>query len=293
MSKYKLTRNKAGYPIGGYRIDLEEKRELVASSTDVGHILQSKIKSPRVFDPRSLFKLDPTKDMRVEDQGQVGSCAGWGGSSAVELSNWIQTKRMTQFSANFLYISAQKEDGLSGDVGATINGCARVLEKYGIPDENVWPYPGRYDPRPPGSWDDVHRAAAKNKVGSHTVLNSAEDVVQYLRAGLGGVQIGISWGGDVDRNGQFQWKPGGGGHSVCFLGWNNEGEMLLWMLNSWGTKWGKGGWALVSMRTLEAMFRHPHTVMIGYSVMADPDITDIPVDFSKGTTVIPGRGGRK
>lgn len=282
MSSITLTHD--GFPVGGYRHDLENSRLLRETSTDVSRLLLSDIKAPEEFDPRGLFRSieDPRDDLQVEDQGQQGSCAGHAASSVVEFVNWIDTKRMVQLSRAFAYYAAQMEDGITGDQGSTINGCASVVRKYGIPLETSWPYPDRYDPRPPGGWEEQYRNAENFRIGSHTFLESARDVVQYLRAGAGGVQIGISWGGEVDSHGVFRWRPGGGGHSVMLCGWKQIGsDMFVWLLNSWGNRWGDDGWALLNYRTIEQMFQHQHTVMVGYSDMENPDHTRDIYDFIK------------
>lgn len=262
------------FPLNGYRYDLENAREIEATSTDVSRLLKrvGNVELPKEFDPRQLFRLDPRDDMQVEDQGQQGSCRGHSGSSCVEFVNWIETKRMVQLSRAYMYYATQKEDGISGDRGSTINGGVKVLRQYGIPREEHWPYPSSYDPRPPGGWEQQYQRAAEFKINSHTFLTTAEDTVQYLRGGIGPVDIGVSWGGEVDSRGVFQWRPGGGGHAIALLGWKQDGrDMYVWLLNSWGTRWGMNGWALVHIKTLAEMLRHQHTVFVGYSDMASPD----------------------
>jgi hypothetical protein len=274
------------FPLNGYRYDLEQSRLLQRNSTDISRLLRSPIEAPRNFryDPVSLRDMDPRQDVQVEDQGQQGACAGFAGTSCVEFTYWIETKKKVQLSNAFLYYAAQKEDGINGDQGSTINGCAKVVRTYGVPPEKSWPYPSRYDNRPPnGDWEAQRRAAAQFRIGSHTFLTDPRETVQYLRKGIGGVQIGVSWGGEVDSSGEFHWQPGGGGHSVALLGWEETAkDMYVWLLNSWGRRWGLNGWARVSIRTLQKMLQHQHTVFVGYSDMDSPDhVRDIPVDFNR------------
>src|SRR5690606_22760250 len=179
-----------GFPVGGYRFDAERVGLIQRYSTDVSDVVRSRITAAENFDPRPLFG-DRPREMRTEDQGSIGSCNGFGGSSTMELGNWIETNHMIQMSPAYLYIAAQEKDGISGDRGSTISGAVEVLTKHGIPREEVWPYFDRYDPRPPGGWERQFEAAAEFKAGSHTYLTDWKDVVQYIRAGLGGVHIGI------------------------------------------------------------------------------------------------------
>lgn len=251
----------------------------------VREIKTSEVASLPVYD----FTVD--EDHSFVAQGLVvHNCAGWGGSSSAEFVNWVDTGDMTQLSANFLYCAAQKEDGITGDNGSTINGCSQVLRKYGIPREEVWPYPSRYDNNPPEGWEHQYEAASEFKIKSHTFLENEDDVVKYLQAGLGGVQIGITWGGDVDRNGEFRWRPQGGGHSVCILGWKEiNGDLYVWLLNSWGKKWGDDGWALVRVKsTLRAMIHERNSVFVGYSDMENPKPRSYKNLIEKGGTFVPG-----
>ena len=280
-----ITMTREGFPVGGYRYDLEDSRLLRDSSADISGLLRRKFRAPKNFDVRPLFRLDPRDDVETEDQGQQGSCAGQAGTSVVELCNFIDHGTKTQLSRQFLYIAAQKEDGIRGDQGSTINGCCKVLRTYGAPEETVWPYPDGYDNQPPGGWENQYKHAEDNKVGSHVFLENAMDDMQFLRAGIGGIQIGVAWGGDVDRDGFFQWKPGRGGHSVAILGYVTiKGRKAFLMLNSWGKRWGMNGWAYLTMETVEAMHRHEATVFVGYSDMGDPGRRSLPVDFIKKPT---------
>jgi C1A family cysteine protease len=283
------------FPLGGYRWDREDKDQLRATSIPVRNLNRllsraGKTSLPRSFDPRKLFRLDPRNDMKVEDQGNQGSCRGHSGSSGVEFCNWIDTGKMIQLSRAYMYYATQKEDGLLGrDVGSTMNGGVEVLRKYGIPREEHWPYPPTYNHNPPDSWEAQYRKAAEFRIGSHTFLTKAEDTVQFIRSGAGPVDIGISWGGDVEwktiegkRLPVFEWRPGQGGHAILLVGWMQVGShMFVWLLNSWGTRWGDNGWALVHISTLAEMLRHQHTVFVGYSDLENPDRVRDLVDFRK------------
>lgn len=293
------SRSSDGYPVGGYRYDVEDSRFLQSTSANMDAVLSSPIRAPREFDPRGLLPVhderplrDPASPLRVEDQGQMGSCAGQAGSSCVEFCYWLATQRMEQLSAKFLYVRAQREDGIRGDNGSTISGCCKVVTNIGVPLESLWPYPPRYTNQPPRPWAELEREAAAFRIKSHTWLKSAQEVMQYLRSGVGAVQIGIAWGGEPDRNGWFNWRPGRGGHSVVLVGYGEEGrEPFAWMLNSWGERWGLRGWAKVRISMIDQWFRHQHTAIVGYSDMANPDIDDGRsrfIDLRAGGTWIPG-----
>lgn len=71
-----------------------------------------------------------------------------------------------------------------------------------------------------------------------------------------------------------QFRPGGGGHAICFLGYSPredaQGRKYLWLANSWSEQWGDRGWAEVAPRAVDQMAQHPETVMIGLSDLSTP-----------------------
>lgn len=239
-------------------------------------------------------EIDPRKWHRIENQGSMGSCQGHALSSVCEMAYYIATKKVTQFSPIWCYLLSQKIDGLLGsDRGSTIDGGRRCAQQYGLCPLEIFPYPNpvRYSTKiPEAAWD----AATPNKIRSHSVMESYDDIFNYLASGQGGVEIGISWGNGTRPNSDGvmeSYKAGGGGHAVSFLGYStrkdSQGRNYLWLANSWGVQnWGKQGWAEVSPHAIEQMFSHRYTVMIGLSDLSTP--APRPVDWIKDS-VFKGR----
>jgi len=268
----------SGYPVGGWLLEQENRFALNSLSTDLSGLLQGTFQGPAEVDPRgmvaaSFMDSDPRPDVTVEDQGQQGSCQGHALSSVCEFCYFIATGgQRVEFSRAYGYYGSQKIDGINGDRGSTLDGGRRLVTEKGIPLESVWPYPPKYNNQPPGGWEHQYEAAAANKIQSHTVMKSGEDCKKYIGLGIGGIEIGISWGGNVNSQGVFQWSPSGGGHALCFLGYTTiNGIVYFWMLNSWTKKWGLDGWALVPITTVDQMLRDRSTVMIGLSDMSAPE----------------------
>lgn len=252
--------------LGGYRHDLERRAQLVATSIEFRSLVQGRYSAPTEIDPRPYH--------RVEDQGQQGACQGHALSSVCEHCYHIATGEPIQFSRQWCYIETQRIDKLVGrDQGSTIDGGRELASTLGVCREELWPYPGRYVTTPPDR-EACLQDAAQYRIRSHSVCRSYADVYEYLASGLGGVEIGISWGleprdGVIDR-----FVAGGGGHAVCFLGYSarkdSQGRNYLWLLNSWGTSWGANGWAEVAPAAVDQMARHAWTVMIGLSDLTTP-----------------------
>lgn len=253
----------------GYRIDLERHEALRQTAVDFRRHVDGRFAAPLEIDPRPWH--------RIENQGAMGSCQGHALSSVCEMAYHIATNEVIQFSPLFAYYATQKIDGLLGsDTGSTIAGGMECSKKYGACPLDVMPYPNpvRYTGAIP---DAAFSAATPFKIRSHAVCRNYDDVFSFLASGQGGVEIGIRWGTAMTPNGDGvieQFRPGSGGHAVCFLGYSRrvdgQGRNSLWLANSWSEQWGDRGWAEVAPLAVEQMARHPETVMIGLSDLSTP-----------------------
>ncbi len=218
-------------------------------------------------------RVDPRKAMKVENQGSVGSCQGHGLSSCVELCYYIATGDLTrQLSRAYGYYETQRIDGINGDRGSTISGGIKLATTRGIPQEKLWTYSGRYDNKRPANWAEIETDAQQHKIGQSYRMTTYDGVRTFLGSGQGGISIGISWSGEVDRAIVNSFSgAGGGGHAIALLGLSerldNSGRPFVWMMNSWGSQWGNGGWAEWAPNAVEQMLRHRYTACFGLSDM--------------------------
>ena len=231
----------------------------------------------------------PVFDFTVEEDHSfvaeglvVHNCQGHALSSVCEYTHLVATKQPRQFSPLFAYYASQKRDGLLGrDVGSTIaGGLAAAKDDGSCPDEIMpyrLPYTGRFA-------QGAYEAARGFLIKRHSVCRNYADVYNFLASGQGGVEIGIRWPDEwMNCSGVLErYSPGmsGGGHAVCFLGYSgsrkdSQGRPYLWLANSWGTRWGQGGWALVSPAAVDQMAQHPDTAMVGMSDMAVARVRDV------------------
>jgi len=251
---------------GGWRLDLEDHGYLTAHETGVWR--------DRVY---GLFRAPEELNrrwLRTEHQGPQGSCQGHALSDVGEVCYHVATQgEVIQFSRQYCYIRSQYYDGIKGDQGSTLTAGAKVAMQDGFPPEELWPYSGRYETRPPNrTWDDILLAAAAFKLRTVERLRSYDDIFAWLAGGIGAVWIGIRWGG-------------GGGHSVSIPGYtrrkDSRGRNYLDMHNSWGPNWGNGGWKEIEPAQVDRWFRDPYTVVLGGSDMYGDGIAPRPVDWAK------------
>lgn len=275
--------------VGYYRPDLEDKDFLLANQTEARYLSFSEI--PEKVDPRQS-ELWSQNWLQVENQGQIGSCQGQALTENIEYCYTVATGKVLQFSRMYAYLVSQMYDNIRGDRGSTLSGGTKTVRERGCCVESIAPYPSSY---PGHSWvtQAMHQDASKYKMLSHTNMSSTDQIKQFIGSGIGIVQIGIAWNNSMNPDSRGCIRTfstgGGGGHSVTFTGYLPDDEVGAtsskgwWLLlkNSWGTRWGKGGFAYVDPSACDAMLRHQWTVMIGRSEMNVPEPRPLPVDFTK------------
>ncbi len=270
----------------GYAIESEDRERLAVTQTNASLLMLGEL--PDRMDPRNS-PLASQGFLQVENQGQIGSCQGQSLTDCGEFSHTFATGEVVQLSRMYAYIASQIESGITGDRGSTLEGGTRAFLK-GFPLESVAPHTSTY----PGHRyiTKAMREQAIYKLKSHTRIESAEHIKQFIGSGVGIVQIGIAWGNSMnpDGNGCIRsFSPGGGGHAVVFCGYIPDSDIEeqsgagWWALlkNSWSKRWGKSGYAFVSPRAIDQMLRHRHTVMYGRSDMDSPRPRKVPFDFTK------------
>jgi hypothetical protein len=193
---------------------------------------------------------------------------------------------MDMFSMMFAYLEAQRFSGFLGrDQGAAVVGLSHAAEKVGIPLEKTFPYPGRYSTKiPQAAYDE----GKDHLLSGHTVMNSYDEAFTFLKARLGGIQIGISLVTSVDqcRDGLIEVLSGGsrGGHAMCWLGISprkdSKGRNYLWGPNTWGPGWANKGWAEWSPAVVDSVCKRQ--TAIGLSAMEEykPEQPDLHMLFT-------------
>ena len=233
---------------------------------------------PKVYDSTDVYAaLSPDEQLpervsleqfspSVGDQGQQGSCVGWGSTycarTILEAVATRQDPNQLKFSPAFTY----NQIGLEGCQGSYIDKAMDVLTQKGGVPYNQFPYDENSCSKQPDNY--VLKEASQFKMkGANRLSISGDDYtcdVNAIRENLAHnapVVIGMSVGGSFmqDMEGQEFWQPtnndysqsGFGGHCMCIIGYDdykfeNDGGFLI--QNSWGPKWGKNGRAWVSYK---------------------------------------------
>lgn len=263
------------YEFTGYRIELENRAELEATSTPMTFTFRD-FQAPEEIDPRGKVRHDK--------QGNMGSCQGFSIANcgeylwAIQLG-WDNYKNDHQVSSLFMYLESQRFDRLIGrDTGSTISGGLRAAREVGFAPESVLPY---RTPYPSNArtliTDSMRQAAASLKVRSHTWLKSYDDILKYLAAGVGAVHTGTVWNNSFYANDRVLNDVSlvnGGGHATAWLGYSKRkdrsGRNFIWRLNSHNDDWTE-----LSPTVVDKLCRHAYTAIVGISDLSTPGPRDV------------------
>lgn len=267
--------NPQGYPVGGWRIDLEDfgvLEKIGDEHRDWEDVVVGRYSAPDELNRRWL---------RTENQLQQGSCNGWSSEEAGEVCFNIATQGdRIEFSAQWNYIEAQRNDGLIGrDCGSTLFGAAKAMRELGCLPEEFWPYTGKYVMESPKGRSACLEAAAGYKIKTFVRLKSYQQIFNWLAGGLGSCWVGRT----------RDWN---GGHATHLPGYtkqrDSKGRNYLDEHNQWGKTFGDNGWVTRSPDHVDSWFTDPNTVVLGCSDMTV--LQPRPIDWSQTNPLFRRKG---
>jgi hypothetical protein len=200
------------------------------------------------------------KDDMVLDQGREGACTGFGLAAVVNYLQWrawMQKKRKgdkpEHVSPRMLYHLAKFYDEWPGEDydGSSCRGAMKGWHRHGVCGLGNWPYnPDRFEP-PLAGWAED---AARRTLGVYYRIER-ESVVDMQAAinEVGAVYVSATvhdgWQAPMPEANEpapviGPAQPGGvrGGHAFALVGYTPRGFIVQ---NSWGPRWGAGGFAIL------------------------------------------------
>jgi len=208
----------------------------------------------------------PVVDLRkwcgpIKDQGPLGACTAFAGSSAME---WLMRRYESiapVFSPMFLYAVEREHDGtpLTDDGGSTDQTTCWCLHHQGVCLESADPYQPRDFTTPPTP-EQLTEAALYKITGYHALTNGLPDVINCLACGypaLFGFTVYDSFESAAVASSGIIPMPGPdeqilGGHETLIVGKDDPNKMLL-VQNSWGAGWGDSGYFHVPYAVFQAL----------------------------------------
>jgi hypothetical protein len=182
----------------------------------------------------------------VLDQGSEGACTGFGLAAVCNFLLRVRKVRpsRTPVSPRMLYAMARRYDEWPGEDydGSSARGAMKGWHKHGVCSETAWP---RRDAD--GELDGARaRDAARRPLGAYLRVNHKDLVAMHAALAEAGILYACAtthsgWERVRQKDGTI---PEGnstlGGHAFAIVGYDRDG---LWIQNSWGRGWGKGGFA--------------------------------------------------
>jgi hypothetical protein len=187
----------------------------------------------------------------VLDQGEEGACTGFG---LATVANYLLRRRAahadnTLVSPRMFYELARRYDEWPGEdySGSSARGAMKGWNKHGVCAETDWPY--HMAPRDKqGLTDERAEAARRRPLGAYFRVNHKDLVAMHAAI----AEVGVLYATAIVHDGWSNVQGDGtivqsdvirGGHAFAIVAYDGEG---LWMQNSWGEDWGRGGLARIS-----------------------------------------------
>lgn len=181
-------------------------------------------------------------EVPVLDQGKEGACTGFGLATVV---NYLLRRRKVESdtvcaSPWMLYELARRYDEWPGEDydGSSARGAMKGWHKHGVCASTLCEKSGALSEEaikdaPKRSLGAYFRVNHKDLVCMHTAI--AEVGILYATAAVHGGWDQVGADGVIKRSDRIM-----GGHAFAIVGYDESG---FWIQNSWGTDWGKGGFA--------------------------------------------------
>ncbi|MBD1807124.1 hypothetical protein H6F98_16935 [Microcoleus sp. FACHB-SPT15] len=201
----------------------------------------------------------------IEDQGSLNSCTA---SAAIALMEYFQKKSFGKYidgSRLFLYKATRNLMQIEGNVGTSIRNTMKAMALFGVPPEEYWPYDEakvNVEPNPfCYSFAQSYQALKYFRLDPPGIPNEVllAQIKAILVTGFPcvfGFTLYSSIYDESNPRGHIpyphQRDKAEGGHAVVAVGYDDykviknaddeETTGALLIRNSWGTKWGEGGY---------------------------------------------------
>ena len=239
--------------------------------------------------PQSVILTNYLPDIR--DQGNVGSCVGFGiGANLVARAKKLNVYT-EWFSPTWIYNGARFIEGsLTQDVGCYPRDALHWLYEKGCLLEHWWHYnPLGLDTTAPPSHLEPE-AAKYPLLAYYRVVDGVAGICETLANGQY-VSIGTPWFskwmdpvdgvlGEVSFPDMIV-----GGHETCLYGYNKD-KKIFYGINSWGTDWGNKGLYTMPFSAFDAfkIYGGYDAHYIGYIFAPEPVIEPSECQFSQSVT---------
>jgi len=208
------------------------------------------LRTPRVEDKKLPEKVDiRDKCPKITDQGKLGSCVAHGVATAISVN--LKTNGFEGFNPSklFLYYNGRILEGtVEIDAGMQIRNCVKGANRFGVCDENLWPYlEEKFNVFP----NKVSfETAKKNRPFVYNrVIQEGQSIKEFLAHNIpivcGMVVYDTLESGEASKTGVVHLpepkEKSLGGHCIVLVGYDDTTKFFI-CRNSWGESWGDNGY---------------------------------------------------
>lgn len=176
-------------------------------------------------------------------QKKCGSCYAWSTTGALEGLTFIKTGKLHVFSKQQL-VNCSKPYGNNGCHGGNFEPSFRYTRDHGLVEESDYPYENSDE----HSCNRAKEAQARLHKYNKGYYNVRAQSNLHLKAALSAQPVSVAVDADdlqLYHGGVFVNDCATGlNHAILAVGYGTDketGKMYYKIKNSWGTKWGEGG----------------------------------------------------
>jgi C1A family cysteine protease len=239
----------------GWQKSLPDFRDYSLESAEMRAMLERLSPAPNARDDAADAENLAAYFPEIDDQGPINSSAA---QACVDLVQYFDRRalgRTVRLSKLFVCQSTQRLIGSTGNGGIDLRSTLKAITSFGIPYEQHWPYDVDKVNDEPAAFLYAFaerfrsirylRLDIRNQTGPETLAV----VKSFLDAGFPSA-FGFSVPTSISRDGDIPYRPTfdtiQGGQAVIAVGYADEHisgtKGALRIRNSWGSRWGDGGY---------------------------------------------------
>ena len=207
---------------------------------------------PTLIEVPTRKAIEDYKKLKVPilDQGQEGACTGFGLATVAHFL--LRTRKVfpdkTNVSPRMFYEMAKRYDEWPGEdyEGSSARGAMKGWHKHGICTADIWPYIFKKTDTKLST--ERINDAARRPLGAYLRVNHRDLVSMHAAM----TEVGVLYATATVHSGWQRISRDGfiplvddvlGGHAFALIAYDERG---FWLQNSWGPKWGAGGFGLIT-----------------------------------------------
>ena len=213
----------------------------------------------------SARRLDLRPWVRIRDQGSEGSNPAVAAVTALETVFALRGSDI-RLSPRYVYQKAKQldEQNQDADLGMNMETLIRVLQEFGAPPEEAWPYvPGKWQMPKNANWENLDEQAQPYRARLISVT-AADEIPLHLAKGrpvLGSFNVHESmwYGTDTTQRGVIRKPPAKnenpliGSIALTIVDFD-ETRKVIHFAHTWGPAWGNLGFGEMALDTAQAIF---------------------------------------